>query len=171
MSCRFVEETKYQLVAPMFIFGRTSANAIAVVSHLAADPSKRSGSPEIAKSRGLSVPLTAKLLTQLSSAGIVNGQPGPGGGYSLDKPASSISLYDIVSLFEPKNSPSVCPFGRDWCGKGDPCPIHDDIVKISETNEQMLKGITLAVFFGKNSVSHEKVLEKILPAAEEKSAE
>ena len=133
----------------MFIFGRTSANAIAVISCLAFDPTKRSGSPEIAKSRWLSVPLTAKLLTQLSSAGIVNGQPGPGGGYSLAKAPETISLFDIVSIFEPKNSPSVCPFGRDWCGKGTPCPIHDDIVKISETNEQMLKTITLDVFLGK----------------------
>jgi DNA-binding IscR family transcriptional regulator len=39
----------------MFIYGKTSANAISVMSYLATDPSKRSGSSEIAKTRGISL--------------------------------------------------------------------------------------------------------------------
>src|SRR6185369_9079038 len=76
----------------VFIYGKTAANAISVMSYLAADPSRRAGSGEIAAARGISQALTAKLLTQLASAGLVSGQPGPGGGYTLAKPARKISL-------------------------------------------------------------------------------
>lgn len=133
----------------MFIYGKTAANAIAVASFLAADPGKRSGSGEIAKSRGISKALTAKLLTQLSSAGFVSGQPGPGGGYTLARPAAKIRLIDIVTLFEQTAPPSVCPFGHGWCGSGDPCPLHDTITGMIDANRSFMEKTTLAVFKGK----------------------
>lgn len=130
----------------MFIYGKTSANAIAVMSYLAADPGRRSGSGEIAKSRGISRALTAKLLTQLAAAGLVSGQPGPGGGYTLAKPAREICLFDIVSLFEQTATASVCPFGQNWCGNGDPCPLHETITGMIAGNLVFMEKTSLAVF-------------------------
>ncbi|MFZ4777706.1 MAG: RrF2 family transcriptional regulator [Terrimicrobiaceae bacterium] len=133
----------------MFIYGKTSANAIAVMSFLAADPGKRAGSREIAKSRNISQALTAKLLTQLAAAGLVRGQPGPGGGYMLAKPARKICLLDIASLFEQTEPPSLCPFGHDWCGQGDPCPLHDTIAGMLDSNRSFMKKTSLALFEGR----------------------
>ncbi|MBN8709933.1 MAG: hypothetical protein BGO12_10520 [Verrucomicrobia bacterium 61-8] len=130
----------------MFIYGKTAANGIAVMSYLAADPSRRAGSGEIAKARGISVALTAKLLTQLAAAGLVNGQPGPGGGYTLAKPASEICLFDIVALFEQTDEPSRCPFGPNWCGHGEPCPLHNTIVEMVDNNRRFMENTTLAIF-------------------------
>ncbi len=132
----------------MFIYGKTAANAISVMSYLAADPGRRSGSGEIAESRGISRALTAKLLTQLASAGLVNGQPGPGGGYTLAKPADHICLFDIVSLFEQTSTNTNCPFGESWCGVGDPCPLHDTITEMIASNKCFIEKTTLAVFAG-----------------------
>ena len=132
----------------MFIYGKTSANAIAIMSFLAADPERRAGSGEIADARRISKALTAKLLTQLASAGLVTGQPGPGGGYMLAKPARNICLLDIASLFEQTKSPSMCPFGHDWCGNGAPCPLHDTITGMLESNRIFMKKTNLAVFEG-----------------------
>lgn len=133
----------------MFVYGKTSANAIAVMSYLAADPKRRAGSAEIAKERGISKALTAKLLTQLAAAGLVMGQPGPGGGYTLAKPAGTISLMDIVELFEQTNQPTLCPFGHNWCGVGNPCPLHDEITQVMEANRRFMEGTRLSVFSGK----------------------
>lgn len=130
----------------MFIYGKTAGNAIAVMSYLAADAQRRAGSGEIAESRGISHALTAKLLTQLASAGLVNGQPGPGGGYTLAKPAGEICLLDIVSLFEQTSTNTNCPFGESWCGVGDPCPLHDTITGMIASNKQFIEKTTLAVF-------------------------
>lgn len=130
----------------MFIYGKTVANAIAVMSYLAADASRRAGSGEISSSRGISRSLTAKLLTQLASAGLVSGQPGPGGGYTLAKNADEISLMDIAELFEQTQSPSLCPFGHEWCGKGEPCPLHDSFQKINEANRRFMEETRLSLF-------------------------
>ena len=132
----------------MFIYGKTSANAIAVMSFLAADPKKRAGSREIARERKISLVLTAKLLTQLAAAGMVSGQPGPGGGYTLAKPAKKIFLIDIISIFEQTTPPTLCPFGQDWCGKGDPCPLHDIMAAMIAESRRFTERTSLAVFEG-----------------------
>ena len=123
-----------------------AANAIAIMSYLAAEPSRHAGSGEIANSRKLSPSLAAKLLTQLAAAGLVRGQPGPGGGYSLGRPAKDISLLDIASIFEQTATPSVCPFGEGWCGTGEPCPLHDKIHGILRHHEKFIQNTRLSIF-------------------------
>jgi len=130
----------------MFIYGKTASNGISVMSYLAARPGLRAGSGEIAEARSISQPLTAKLLTQLAAAGLVSGQPGPGGGYTLARPAETINLASIIRIFEQTELPSLCPFGPNWCGHGDPCPLHDAIGRMVESNRRFIEETTLAVF-------------------------
>lgn len=138
----------------MFIYGKTASNAIAVMSYLAARPGSRAGSAEIAKARSISQALTAKLLTQLAAAGLVKGQPGPGGGYTLGKDPRDINLFQIIELFEQTETPSLCPFGPDWCGKGDPCPLHDTLLRMQERNQRFLEETRLSAFAPKKSARH-----------------
>lgn len=116
------------------------------MSYLAARPSMRAGSGEIAEARSISQPLTAKLLTQLAAAGLVTGQPGPGGGYTLARSADRINLASIIRLFEQTELPSLCPFGPDWCGHGAPCPLHDEIGEMVESHKRFIEETNLAVF-------------------------
>ncbi len=141
----------------MFVYGQTAANAIAVMSFLAAEPARRAGSSEIAEARNISHSLTAKLLTQLAAARLVSGQPGPGGGYTLAKPPSEISLFDIASLFEQVSLPDLCPFGHGWCGKGDPCPLHYAIENLLEVNKSFMHDTTLSVFVNKTKTENGRV--------------
>jgi len=132
----------------MFIYGQTAANAIGVMSYLAMAPDRLVGSGELAEERGISQVLAAKLLTRLAAAGLVEGRPGPGGGYRLARLAAEISLVEIVSLFEQVEQPSVCPFGKEWCGVGEPCPLHDEIVEMVEKQRRFLTDTRLSVFEG-----------------------
>ncbi|NJL18788.1 MAG: Rrf2 family transcriptional regulator [Bdellovibrionaceae bacterium] len=133
----------------MLIYGKTASNAIAVMSYLASHPETRAGSSEIAAARSISQALTAKLLTQLAAAGLVKGQPGPGGGYTLARDAREINLFQVVALFEQTATPSLCPFGHDWCGKGAPCPLHDTILTMIEKNRHFLENTHFSVFVPK----------------------
>ena len=128
------------------MYGQTAANGVAVMSYLAERPGESAGSGEIAEARGISRVLAAKLLTRLAAGGLVSGRPGPGGGYTLSKPAKDIRLIDIVSLFGKVEPPSVCPFGDGWCGRGDPCPLHDELMAILERDRKFLEGTRLSVF-------------------------
>ncbi len=133
----------------MIRFGKTAQTAISALSLLAEvyDGGKtRLSSVQIADRRGLPRPVVAKVLTVVSSLGLVDGTRGPGGGYWLKKPPVEISLLDIVVEFERSDSSVMCPFGPTWCGRGDPCPLHDAIARMGTDWKDYLKATTLAVF-------------------------
>lgn len=125
----------------MFGYGKMSSCAIAAMSALAETYSQ--GVPlsslQIAQSRNLPQPIVAKVLTILSQHGLINGTRGPGGGYQLVSAPAETSLYDVVMLFEVHQNPNQCPFGPGWCGVGEPCPLHDDLLALGETAAQQLK--------------------------------
>lgn len=131
------------------IHHKTTQNAIAAMSRLAelyADPNYLASSREIAESRNLPLPLVAKILTVLSQRGLVTGSPGPGGGYRLAKPPSTISLKDVAMLFEREDETVWCPFGPGWCGNKPPCPIHDSLHAMNQIFQDYLKNTTLDAF-------------------------
>jgi len=106
----------------------------------------RLSSEEVATARSLPRPLVAKVLSTLSTAGIVNGTRGPGGGYWLARTPSKITLAEITVCFEREQEAILCPFGPDWCGNGDPCPLHDELVAFGQDWDAYLRKTTLAVF-------------------------
>lgn len=106
----------------------------------------RLSSQDIANKRDISKPLVAKLLVVLSQANLIEGAPGPRGGYALAKEAEEISLIDIVSLFEKTGDQVMCPFGPNWCGNEEPCPLHDKLVQFDQQLSDFLEQTTLAVF-------------------------
>ncbi|CAN5141338.1 hypothetical protein BH11PLA2_BH11PLA2_33000 [soil metagenome] len=133
-------------------YGKTAQTAIAAVSRLAevhnATQRVKLNSAEIAKQRSLPQPIVAKVLTVLSQAGVVNGSPGPGGGYWLARPPETVTILDVVSLFERVEQNVSCPFGPEYCGNGPHCPMHFDILKIREQMVAFLKTTTFARFVG-----------------------
>lgn len=135
-------------------YGKTAQTAIAAVSRLAEtyDPEKRTklSSADIAEKRNLPQPVVAKVLTNLSQAGVVAGSPGPGGGYWLARPPESVSLYDVVSLFERLEDNVSCPFGPEYCGTTPHCPMHFDMLRIRDQIVTFLKSTTFARFVGWN---------------------
>lgn len=134
----------------MFTFSRLGQAGIAAVSYLAevgdTTGERPAGSAEIAEARGLSRAVVAKVLTHLSAAGIVRGRPGPAGGYWLARPASQVSLLDIVRVFDDPCRMVMCPFGPQWCGSGPNCPLHDRFLAIQESVLSSLAGESFARF-------------------------
>jgi len=103
-------------------------------------------SQEIANARNFSQPLVAKVLTHLSQAGLITGTRGPGGGYRLARKPGEITILDVVTIFEGHRDLLACPFGPGWCGVGDPCPLHDTLVALSDTAARRLEQKTFAAF-------------------------
>jgi len=133
----------------MYPYGKMAWNAVIAMSYLASiyeGPAAKASSASIARDREISKPLVAKVLTTLSKADLIGGSPGPGGGYYLARHPKDIFMIDIVRLFEKMDHVTRCPFGPNWCGVNDPCPIHDDIVGMNETAVQFLQNTSLEVF-------------------------
>ncbi len=134
----------------MFTYSKLAQAGIAAVSYLAAvSPEKRlAGSAEIAADRQLSRMLVAKVLTLLSAARLVEGKPGPSGGYLLARPAADITLLDVVKVFEDPQDRVMCPFGPNWCGVGPNCPLHDTFVDMHQKALDRLENETFQQFIG-----------------------
>ncbi len=101
---------------------------------------------DVAHSRGLQQPFVAKILSQLSRAGLVIGSRGPGGGCALARDPKTIKLYDVFKLFERIDSDDTCPFAEGRCGVGQSCPLHDNLVAVKKAMDHLLHDTTFEVF-------------------------
>lgn len=75
---------------------------------------------------------TRKILQGLVRAGLLNGVPGPGGGYVLSKHPKQISLLTIIKNIDGKDNFNHCVMGFTECNPKHPCPIHYDWKKMKE---------------------------------------
>jgi Rrf2 family transcriptional regulator, nitric oxide-sensitive transcriptional repressor len=86
-------------------------------------------------------PYLSKLLQGLSRAGLVQSQRGVGGGYSLTRAASAISLADVVNAVEPLQRITKCPLGI--AGHVTLCPLHQKLDEALAMVEQVFRSVTL----------------------------
>jgi Rrf2 family protein len=100
--------------------------AMMYLAHL--DPNQRAATSQIAEEQHIPPSFLAKIISQLSIAGLIHTSRGARGGVSLARSSDEISILEVVeaidgpiSLNECTESPSSCPFGEDcplrplWC--------------------------------------------------------
>ena len=79
----------------------TCGHALQALAYLAArGGGKPVASGTIAEARGLPEVYLAKALKALVSAGLPRSQKGPNGGYSLARPASRVTLLEVVETVD-----------------------------------------------------------------------
>lgn len=133
----------------MLKIGKLAQQAIAAASYLAErydDETARVSAAEIADARELPRPVVAKVLATLSLHSITTGTTGPTGGYRLAREPDKITLHDIVAAFESLDVRPMCPFGPNWCGHGNLCPLHDAITEAAAQVDAFLSKQHLGAF-------------------------
>lgn len=131
------------------MYGKQTETAIAALSRLAEvwdEGRTRLSAVEIADQRGLPRAMVAKILSALSQANLVNGSPGPGGGYALARAPREIRLREPYELFEREDTSNNCPFGGGVCGVGEPCAMHDRLKTMQGAIRKLLEDTTLEIF-------------------------
>ena len=69
---------------------------------------------DIARTEKIPPELLAKILSSLVKADLADSSPGPSGGFRLNRPASSLSLAEVVRVLEKKQGFTDCTAaGRD----------------------------------------------------------
>ena len=81
--------------------------------------------PRIAERMSIPVRFLPHVLTDLSRAGLVIGQPGRTGGYRLALPAAEIDLLRVVEAVDSDDEPARCVLRGGPCGKDGRCAVHD----------------------------------------------
>jgi Rrf2 family iron-sulfur cluster assembly transcriptional regulator len=100
---------------------------------------------DISQCQGISLSYLEQLFAKLRKSGLVKGVRGPGGGYRLARPASEISIAEIVCSVDENVDVTNCK-GQGNCMDGEKCLTHDLWVDLSKRLHQFLSGITLAQF-------------------------
>jgi len=100
--------------------------AVRAVLFLAAQQEeKRSPTNRIALEEQIPPSFLAKIISQLSVAGVVNTSRGAHGGVSLARPAAEISLLEVVEAIDGPITLNDCVIDPDSCAFGGECPVHD----------------------------------------------
>jgi Rrf2 family protein len=99
---------------------------------------------EISKHQEISVKYLWSLITPLQRAGLVRAVRGARGGYTLAKPASEITVRDIVFEVEGTLSIVDCVADSSVCHREPLCVARDVWVEISKKIEETLDSVTLS---------------------------
>jgi len=99
----------------------------------------------IADETGLPLPTVQKLVSKLSSAGLIESTRGTGGGFRLARPPVAISLADIVEAIEGPIAMSACvDSGKHDCCIEDSCRVKPHMGAVNGAVRGALAGVSLA---------------------------
>lgn len=104
------------------MFSQTTEYALRVMACLALSPSLLVPTVALAERTKVPAHYLAKVLQQLAGASLVTGRRGVRGGYKLARPASEITLLNVVRAVSSIERIETCPMGDR--PRGDLCPLH-----------------------------------------------
>ena len=126
------------------LYSRPCEYAIRTMAYLArVAPERRVQAQEIAAAEGIPTPFLAKVLQQLARGNLIDSFKGPGGGFSLNRNAGEISLYDIFRVVDGVEDLDRCAVGLAQCNDFAPCPLHDTWKSVRVHLLQYLKKTSL----------------------------
>ena len=129
--------------------------AVRAVLYLAGlSDGRRAPTSQIAREQRIPPSFLAKIVSQLSVAGMVQTSRGARGGVTLARDPSQITLLEVVeaidgpiTLNECVTDPSVCTFGAD-------CPVHGVWCKAQASLVKDLTATTFAALLGNGRTAH-----------------
>lgn len=98
---------------------------------------------DIAEITHIATPTVSKLLKRLTAAGLLNSTRGTSGGYRLNRPASDISVADIIYALDEQRGLTECSHQVNDCALHRVCHIKNNWQAISAAVESALDSVSL----------------------------
>jgi Rrf2 family protein len=98
---------------------------------------------EIAEAERIPIKFLEQLLVPLRKEGLVKARRGSHGGFTLGRPASAITVLEVVEALEGPLSPSPCDVGRD-CPRTSGCAAAPVWEKAGQALRDVLGSTTIA---------------------------
>jgi Rrf2 family protein len=95
--------------------------------------------------------LLARIMANLSHAGLVESEQGRGGGSRLARPASKITLREAVEAVEGPFGVTRCIMENRACGEGAPCALHEAWEEGQQTILEYLDKQTIEEFISRTA--------------------
>ena len=128
----YTETGKYAIRALIYLANKTRAAGTVTAS-------------EIATAENIPPYYLAKVLKDLSNAGILDSIRGRGGGFRMSRPASQISVFEVLEAAENlSRRVDACVLGLDQCTDEAPCALHDYWAEFRDSTLKRLREVSLA---------------------------
>jgi len=98
---------------------------------------------DVAEATGVSQTFLAKIFQSFAKLGLVNSFRGTGGGFLLGRPASKITLRQVVEAVEGPIIPNRCLTEEGMCSRESQCMVHPVWKKIQGEVAAILDAVTL----------------------------
>jgi FeS assembly SUF system regulator len=129
---------------PVIILSKLADYGVIIASHLATSPDRQMNANMLAAETRLSRATVAKVMKALAHAGIVAGARGAAGGYRLARPASAISISEVVAAIDGAIGLTQCSVHTPSCERTDFCPTRPHWRRINEVVGTALAAVSLA---------------------------
>ncbi len=126
-------------------YSAASGYAVRALTYLALQPKdkERALVRDIAEIAELPQHFLGKVLQDLARAGVLKSWKGPGGGFSLARPAKDITLFDIAEALGETTELNRCAVGFAECSDSRPCTLHDQWKGVRQHLKDYLQRTTL----------------------------
>lgn len=105
---------------------RQADYALRAMTYLAKlEPTQRAATSQIAESKKIPPSFLAKIISQLSIAGLIHTSRGARGGVTLSRPADEISILEVIEAIDGPIALNECTVSPEGCPFTGECPIHD----------------------------------------------
>jgi Rrf2 family protein len=129
--------------------------ALMAMKHLAVRGDQGSSSArEIAEQYDIPIELMAKVLQRLVRAGLLISTQGTRGGYTLGRPAASISVGDVIQAIDGPFTVTACSTEKNDCEQYSKCSIRDPLWQIRERIAVTLGTVSIAEMAAESEAAH-----------------
>lgn len=142
----------------MLRVSRLTDYATVVMTFIAAHPDDVFTTAQIADGARLEAPTVSKLMKLLAHAGLVASFRGVNGGYRLGRPATEISLADIVQAMEGPIGMTECSVAGGQCEREATCGVSGSWKQVSGMVETAMRGVSLATFVAQAPVANREAV-------------
>jgi FeS assembly SUF system regulator len=129
----------------MIRLSRITDYGIVLMAHLAGrDDGAAHNARELAEDTQLPAPVVSKVLKALARAELLDSQRGVKGGYSLARPAETISAAEIITALEGPIGLTECTVHPGACIQEASCHVREPWQRINQVVRDALREVTLA---------------------------
>ncbi len=144
------------------MLSNTCKYAIRAVIYLALNGNeKKIGIKEISKELEIPTPFLGKILQQLAKNKMLSSTKGPNGGFLLAKPATEITLLNIIEIIDGLDLFNECLIGLSTCSANAhndvQCPTHHKFLPISKQLYKLFNTETIQMLSDEINASEGKI--------------
>lgn len=99
---------------------------------------------EIADEYHMPLQLLAKVLQQLTRAGLLDSYAGTHGGYSLARSAQEISAFEVIRAIDGPLFITSCTTGRKSCDLHNSCTVREPLQRLNDTFRGVLTELRIS---------------------------